>query len=274
MNPSEFSFVAEHLTSAPFVFAKTMPENPHHYTLKRNWPDPQAFDEVVRLMRQYGYIEHFRGRPYTMLQINGEKYWTMGAPISETILINRKTIMPGELPAFYDRIAESYDSAFASPESLAEDRAVMDLIGDTHGLNVLDIGSGTGLFLRHNVPATYTGIDPSHGMTERLLAEFPEYERSIIVAPFERFYTTRTYDLVISLFGSLNYIEPSFTATIPKLVAPGGRAFLMFFMEDYIPVTYARTGAVVENSTGITAVLPGQVSTIGQFYVVDWRNSA
>jgi hypothetical protein len=70
-------------------FAATMPHNPHEYTLRRN-SAAAAFDSAVRYIREHGCIESFAGKPYKVLYFGDHKYWTMGAPLRETILINRK----------------------------------------------------------------------------------------------------------------------------------------------------------------------------------------
>jgi hypothetical protein len=77
------------LLSSKYKFAKTMPKNPHEYTLIHDWVDVRAFRSVVEYIRQHGYKKTFYGREYTYLDIQGKTYWTMGSPITETILINR-----------------------------------------------------------------------------------------------------------------------------------------------------------------------------------------
>jgi hypothetical protein len=72
-----------------WVFARTMPWNPHEYTLRRNTNDA-TFEAAVRYIRQYGVMETYGGNPYRVLHCRGHKYWTMGAPLEVTILINRK----------------------------------------------------------------------------------------------------------------------------------------------------------------------------------------
>ena len=77
------------LESHLWIFAKTMPDNPHEYTLRKQWDD-DLFVEVVKHIRSNGYTAYFGGRPYTQLDVGDFFYWTMGAPLGETILINRK----------------------------------------------------------------------------------------------------------------------------------------------------------------------------------------
>jgi hypothetical protein len=85
-----FEECARALLSADYRFAKTMPQNPHWYTLRRTWNNDHLFDKVVEYMRANSYTECFCRKPYQMFDLNGYKYWTMGAEICETILINRR----------------------------------------------------------------------------------------------------------------------------------------------------------------------------------------
>ena len=78
------------LESKEYRFAKTMPESPHFYTLKREWDNLKEFEKAVSYIRENGQKELWQdGQHYTYLYVNGWKYWTMGSPVSETILINR-----------------------------------------------------------------------------------------------------------------------------------------------------------------------------------------
>jgi hypothetical protein len=42
-----------------------------------------------RLHRNTQYVESFRGRKHVYLDVDEWKYWTMGSPLDDTILINR-----------------------------------------------------------------------------------------------------------------------------------------------------------------------------------------
>ena len=71
-----------------WTFAKTMPEWPHEYIV-RDRVDERLFEELVRHIRGQGR----EGRFYEKVLIYYEEadmvYWTMGAPLDETIIINR-----------------------------------------------------------------------------------------------------------------------------------------------------------------------------------------
>jgi hypothetical protein len=76
-----------------WVFAKTMPNAPHSYVVKSRCSDPHLFEAFVLQIRRQGYTQFFSGRQYTYLDwttSDGEhQYWTMGAPLEQTIILNR-----------------------------------------------------------------------------------------------------------------------------------------------------------------------------------------
>lgn len=80
------------LERSDWIYAGTMPDNPHEYALRREWADDALFDAAVMHIRENGYEAVFEGRAYTQIDLGEYFYWTMGAPLHETILINRKRI--------------------------------------------------------------------------------------------------------------------------------------------------------------------------------------
>lgn len=71
-----------------WTFAKTMPKWPHEY-LVRNRVDETLFEATVVHIRTYGYEGRFYRRPITYFDDGDCVYWTMGAPIPDTTIINR-----------------------------------------------------------------------------------------------------------------------------------------------------------------------------------------
>lgn len=84
------------ITSSHWTFAKTMPHIPHEYTLRRAAPDVPLFERFVMYIRAHGYEKSWRGTPRRYLDIDGWSYWSMGAPLEETILINRARVRAEE----------------------------------------------------------------------------------------------------------------------------------------------------------------------------------
>ena len=88
----QLDWFAEQMRNNTFRFAKTMPRCPHHYTLRNTWLNDNDFVDCVQLIRESGYDEAFGGTRFVYLNANGYKYWTMGASLDETTLINRAKV--------------------------------------------------------------------------------------------------------------------------------------------------------------------------------------
>lgn len=69
----------------------------HQYTLRR-WGDDLPFELCVLHIREHGYQHKFAGRWYTQYEAGHHYYWSQGAPLASTTLINRR-VLPGEMPA-------------------------------------------------------------------------------------------------------------------------------------------------------------------------------
>ncbi len=78
----------ELVRQAEWTFAKTMPEWPHEY-LVRDKLDDLLFERLVMHIRTHGYSGWFYRKSITYFEEEGKVYWTMGAPLEETVIINR-----------------------------------------------------------------------------------------------------------------------------------------------------------------------------------------
>jgi hypothetical protein len=77
------------IANSSWTVAKRMPETPHEYTTRRNAEDVAMFDRFILHIRSNGYCQRFGKYKYTYLDVDGWQYWTMGAPLKATVLINR-----------------------------------------------------------------------------------------------------------------------------------------------------------------------------------------
>jgi hypothetical protein len=71
-----------------WTFAKTMPKWPHEYIVRKN-VDEKLFVLLVECIRNNGYLGHFYKKEITYYDYKEYTYWTMGAPIAETTIVNR-----------------------------------------------------------------------------------------------------------------------------------------------------------------------------------------
>ena len=76
-----------------WTFAKTMPWCPHEYIVRGKSPlTEEEFLYFIEMQRSYGKVERW-GRYITpYLYIDDYKYWTMGAPVEETLVMNRAKV--------------------------------------------------------------------------------------------------------------------------------------------------------------------------------------
>ena len=88
-------FVGQTLEQCNWVFAKTMPNNPHTYTLRRDMDDDQLFLKLVSHIRYFGELEIFEGVMYRVFYYNGYRYWEHPCDIKneDVDLINRAILV-------------------------------------------------------------------------------------------------------------------------------------------------------------------------------------
>lgn len=90
--------ISTFIANNEWTFAKTMPQIPHWYTLRRKAGREEDFVAFVQEIRFRGVQRPFGRRTFTYLDFDGWTYWTMGAPVEETILINRARLPGNETP--------------------------------------------------------------------------------------------------------------------------------------------------------------------------------
>lgn len=88
-HPMTHEVFAAFVATSRWKFAKTMAHIPHEYTLRKNAASDALFAEAVQFIRDHGYSGWFGRTEYRYYDVDGWKYWTMGFPVPETILINR-----------------------------------------------------------------------------------------------------------------------------------------------------------------------------------------
>ena len=231
-----------------FIYAKTMPKFPHWYTLRKDWQDNTLFDFCVEEIRRCGYPQTFGGREYIYFNMNGFMYWTMGAPVEKTILINKAAIYN---KVTYTDISCDYDSLFTDTFYIEQDKRVFDSLEIKAGDRILDVGCGTGLLydlIQKNgiSDVEYLGIDPCIEMLEIFSSKYPNV--SVFCIRFEDFYPRFKPTKIISLYGSLNHIHPcSLPLILDRYRDYSPKVFFYFYQDTYYPKTYEKTGIELQH---------------------------
>lgn len=227
--------LAKLLASKYYRFAKTMPDNPHYYSLRREWKNDELFDHAVLAIRHYGRIEMFRGWPYTCFWANGYKYWTMGDPLKTTYVLNRKL---ANYHSDYDEIADIYDSLYDAEFYKCEDSQVVQMIDYKAGKSLLDAGCGTGVLMEYMEPTIYVGVDRSKYMLSKFSEKHKTKEKVLINSTIEDFHTDARFDYVVSLYGSASYLTPLELDKLIRFVKTDGKLFLMLYRDSITPDLY------------------------------------
>jgi len=249
-------FVLEAIRRNHWTWAKTMPSIPHEYIVRNRCAlNNDEFDKFVILQRNHGIYQKWGRYNFPYLHIDGYKYWTMGAPVNETIIVNRQKLFDE-----YNVIAPYYDSFFDEEIYRNEDDELSDMLSGFLVGNTLEIGSGTGKLIELiSIPPTYyTGVEPAQKMSEMFVSKFPEFKNRLICKAFEECTFKNNFDSVVSLYGSISYIMRSY---IPQIESMCKKYFLMFYAPEYEPVTYQKAGVAMHHfqyyPSDIQEMLPG-----------------
>ena len=268
--------LVKNLEGAPYQYAFMMPGIPHYYTLARNWPDYK--DEVseelrwtVWEMRKHDVMRPFYRREQHYLDVNGFSYWTMVHRNEDTFLINRQYSTHGAYDSPFDAIAHRYDHSDDFFKKVEDDRKALYGPAKPSG-RVLDVGCGTGLLVDYCYKqidrGQYVGIDPSAGMLAKFALKHPDYkaEATLLRTTFEDYETTLRFDTIVAMAGSASHVTGAdIAAKARALLAPGGRAFLMFY----------RDAEAVFEQFGIgepppLAAAPEGASAVGDYVVLEF----
>lgn len=260
------------LNQQQWIFAKTMPQNPHWYTLRRKWTSDLDFQWTVAQLRAFGYRAKFAKSWYIQVDVNDHFYWTMGAPINYpngmacTILINRKP-----LAALAGRVVRRYASADYGAEvfnrASSEKSALRDLVGDVKGLDILDVGGGGLIFDDLTYPSSYTAIDPTHATLDRLRSRnlnghtFCTTLQSFV--PLTASGEVGRFDVVLALAGAGSYLSDEELERIPLLLRPEGRALVTFSSDGDVVGTHV-SGFFTAPRKWSAGLFPGESARVGR----------
>jgi hypothetical protein len=118
---------------------------------------------------------------------------------------------------------------------------------------------------KYKVGISVPGFEP----TSKAIARDVIDKKAFVHSSFESYFCGNDkFDLIISTYGSPSYITPEYLKKIPELLNPRGRYFLMFYKDDYIPVTYLETGIFSQWYKGSFNKIPGEKGEFNNYIVV------
>lgn len=173
-----------------WTFAKTMPFAPHEYIVKDRCPlSKEEFEYFVNMQREYGVKERWGKYNNPYLYIDDYKYWTMGAPIEDTTVINRaKASVVNEIHQLSEVIKDM--------ESNHIDEYIKNQLGlkdDNKGFNIELINGRLKEaddcikhleFIKNNY-----ACEIMQEWSNRLSVDFPNYKKSEDIRPNDIIYT-------------------------------------------------------------------------------------
>ena len=146
---------------------------------------------------------------------------------------------PDPVAKAFDRLAPIYDGLYRSDRTRLEDERLLELLGNVldimppwHGRNVLDVGCGTGLFMKlTSWPEDgYVGLDVSPGMMELARIAYPR--ATFHLGDVENIpLVDDCMDAAVSLYGPLSYVKRPVRALaeIHRVLRRDAPAFLMVY---------------------------------------------
>ena len=93
MGEMDFDKLRSMIARCQWTFAKTMPWAPHEYIIRGKCPlTEEEFLYFIDMQRKYGKEERWGKNINPYLYIDDYKYWTMGAPVEDTLVMNRAKV--------------------------------------------------------------------------------------------------------------------------------------------------------------------------------------
>lgn len=135
-NELNYDKLREMIARCEWTFAKTMPFAPHEYIVRDRCPlTDEEFVYFVSMQREHGVKERWGKYNHPYLYIDDYKYWTMGAPMEETTVINRaKTSAVNDVHQLYEGIYNRGEKTMDYVDEYIHRQ--LGLVADTKSFNI------------------------------------------------------------------------------------------------------------------------------------------
>lgn len=186
----DYDKLRDMIARCQWKFAKTMPFAPHEYIVKDRCPlTKDEFEYFVNMQREHGIRERWGKYNNPYLYIDDYKYWTMGAPIEGTTVINRaKASAVNDIHQLSEEIKDMERNHI--DEYIQKQLGLKD---DNKGFNI-DLINGrlkeANDCIKHleRIRNNYA-CEVMQEWSNRLSADFPDYNKSEDIRPNDIIYT-------------------------------------------------------------------------------------
>lgn len=241
--------ISSYIKRNKWRWSKSYVNIPHEYIVRDSCTlKKREFDEFVMAQREHGIHERWHNYNFPYLYIDGYKYWTMGSPLEETIIINRQKIF-SERDCLQDPTVKWYNDTFRD--------YIFDKLGQIKNERVFEAYCGLGEYIAYSHIGNdrYKGSEPS----KKLIAAFRErnagYYKCVTSSAFEELSDKwRKYgNTILCLFGKASFILRPYL----EMVAGGGNDyFLMFFADGVLPEELEGMHTVGYSEGQLTSMFP------------------
>lgn len=231
-------------------WATSMQDIPHEYIVKgRCAISINEFYDFVNAQREFGV--HIRWGKFNnqYLFIDGYKYWTMGAAIPDTKIMNRTRVFDE-----FDELDYPLYRPYRREEAEVMCATIMKMFDDK---TIFECGIGNGDFVRLTgiKPEKYYGVDPAQKSISAFRGSMEGFYQHCSKKSFEEAHKkwTEADSVVIALFGTASYFMRPY---LEKLSQSGKEYCLMFYKEGCVPDEFKEMYPLDYSRNDIKAIFP------------------
>jgi len=183
-----------------------------------------------------------------------------------------RDLMSNPHQEYFDNAAAKWDLRI-TPDDLQRLATLVDSLGITEGMDVLDMGCGTGILfdsLRREVggSGTITGVDLSMKMAQIAKRNFPFENINVIEADVGSLpFVDSAYDMAISFSAFAHFIDKQKALTeLSRVLKPGAKLYIIHLQSsEDLALLHKKIGGAVAHDRLPQENIMREMLTVGQF---------
>lgn len=256
--------IKAYIDKCQWRWAKTYQSIPHEYIVRNKCElSDDEFLYIVKAQRDTGIHEVWGKYYFPYLYIDGYKYWTMGDPIDQTIILNRQ------------KVFSEFDKLKNTPHHYEEEskKEIAKMLTSTFSKPIFEVGFGDGWLIKEAQlsPDQWYGVEPSRKCIEYVKEKYPTFAKRIMHQSFEEAINKwKNQDCVVTaLFGTASYLMNEYL----RLLNESGRDyFLMFYKDGYCPAPFKNMHHFSYTKDQLEHLFNANIVEYGNYYIVSSEN--